>query len=188
MQHDPNLKRTISISEAAKALGLHRSTLSRQLKKGVFPNRNGRVNLAEVQKGRAENLHQNRSDRWLGGRGFDATEVAPGAADATEIAAYSRMRDALVKIVSMSEERIAAASVAAGAPMAVAYTTSIIGRMELQLVADEMLLTDDFIELREEFDGPIKAPNWAALAALAGEPVDLEAWEALCASRTWWKD
>ena len=189
MQHKSDQKRTVSISEAAKALGLHRSTLLRQLKKGVFPNRNGRVNLAEVEKGRAENLHQNRGDRWSGGRGFDATDGAPTMSDATKsVASYSDIRAALVKIVSLSEEKIAIAAVAAGASLAVAYATSIIGRMEIQGIADEMLLTDDFIELKEGFDGPIKAPNWDALAALAGEAVDLEAWKAYCAARPWWKD
>ena len=98
------------------------------------------------------------------------------------------MRGALVKVISVAEERIAAASVAAGAPMAVAYTTSIIGRMELQLVADELLAADDYTELSADRDGPIKAPNWAALAALAGEAVDLEAWKAFCGSRAWFKD
>ena len=167
---------------------MHRSTLSRQLKKGLFSSHRGRVDLEEVKRGRGENLHPNRGDRWRG-RSHDAAKfVAPGAADATEIAAYSRMRGALVKVISVAGERIAAASVAAGAPMAVAYTTSIIGRMELHLVADELLRGDDYIDLSEKADGPVEAPNWSALAALAGEDVDLEAWEAYCAGRPWWKD
>ena len=67
----PDEERLVSISEASKIIGVHRSTLQRQVKKGAVRSHNGRVRLSEVQADRSANLYPGRGDRWRG-RSHDA--------------------------------------------------------------------------------------------------------------------
>lgn len=53
----------ITIAAAARAVGVTRQTLHRQMRDGVFPNHDGFVRLSEVQRGRRNNLDPSRRPR-----------------------------------------------------------------------------------------------------------------------------
>jgi transposase-like protein len=74
----------ISIAEAARQIGVNKSTLARQVKAGSIRSHDGKVRLSEVLEDRAANIDLTRSQR-RDGRG-DALEIAPLhiAPDATE--------------------------------------------------------------------------------------------------------
>lgn len=71
----------------------------------------------------------------------------------------------------------ASLAAAAGAPMQVAYALH--GMMTIGLLQDfEGLLGPDLANRVRYTPAVIEEVNWAALASIAGEPVDLDAWKA----------
>jgi len=73
MQHDDEL---ISISAAAKAIGVNRSTLSRQIADGHVRSHAGKVRLSEVLEDRIANIDLGRSRRREGQADDDEAAVA----------------------------------------------------------------------------------------------------------------
>ena len=180
MQHEPD---TISLAEAAKRLGLNRSTLLRQLRKGVFPSHDGRVRLDEVKKGRAENLYPGRGDRWRGRRNADAAEFLAPAMPRSDI------YETLAVLIGQSEATIAKAAIDAGASMRVAYATARIGTNSLMDLAGDILFpgppdADQFFSIR----GFVQPTNWQDLSRLAGETLNIEECESYCNTLAWFQD
>lgn len=76
----------ISISAAAKKIGVNKSTLSRQIADGSVRSHEGKVRLSEVLEDRANNIDLTRSSRRAGKIDGDADASLmqrPGAPDAT---------------------------------------------------------------------------------------------------------
>jgi hypothetical protein len=59
----PQIGGWISIAAAAKAIGINKSTLSRQVRGGAIRSKDGKVKLAEVLEDRANNIDLNQSRR-----------------------------------------------------------------------------------------------------------------------------
>jgi hypothetical protein len=74
----------ISIAEAAKEVGVNRSTLTRQVSSGAIRSHGGKVRLSEVYADRASNID---SSRWVGRRRPRRSEVAPVVASKSPIVA-----------------------------------------------------------------------------------------------------
>lgn len=91
MQRDPDATPLdlISISEAARKIGINKSTLSRQVESKAVRSHGGKVVLSEVLADRAANIDLTQSRRRPGkpgakkAAGSSAAGATPGATDAT---------------------------------------------------------------------------------------------------------
>ncbi|MBW7965306.1 hypothetical protein [Bradyrhizobium sp. BR 10261] len=72
----------ISIGEAARKIGINKSTLSRQVKSGAVRSHGGKVNISEVLADRSNNIDLTQSRRRPAAR-TPAKNAAAPAADAT---------------------------------------------------------------------------------------------------------
>jgi hypothetical protein len=68
MQRKPPADQLIGIAEAARILGLNRSTLSRQIKLGLVRAHGGKVRLSELKLDRRANLDMSRRVRYAAPR------------------------------------------------------------------------------------------------------------------------
>jgi hypothetical protein len=198
----------ISIAAAAQNLGLNRSTLTRQVNEGSIRAHGGKVRLSEVIEDRAKNINERRGGRQREANSLRAEPVARAedatryaTADATnepwliwmdlsdgaapnwsesEIAVLG----AFSALFSRARPVIAAMAVEAQMPMRQVYAILDLVQMGLLGVAGEVLEDIDVkgwrsgrchIAVRGE---GVQKPDWRALAAKAGELVDLTAWEA----------
>lgn len=73
----------LSISDAARQIGVHKSTLSRQVTSGAVRSHKGKVRLSEVLEDRASNIDLTRSRRRAGDADAFDEAVAPPPPDAT---------------------------------------------------------------------------------------------------------
>jgi hypothetical protein len=82
---DATADELISIAEAAKKVGVNKSTLSRQVNSGAVRSHNGKVRLAEVLEDRANNIDLTQSRRRSAKAVASATDatLAAAKADAT---------------------------------------------------------------------------------------------------------
>lgn len=83
----------ISISAAAREIGVHQSTLSKQVREGAIRSHDGKVRLSEVLADRAANIDLGRSNRRRGaidepGRA-EASTAQPGPAKPADVAPAS---------------------------------------------------------------------------------------------------
>lgn len=72
----------ISLGAAARAIGINKSTLSRQIKAGSIRAHNGKVRLSEVLEDRAANIDLTQSHRRSAGATVHATAGATGSVSA----------------------------------------------------------------------------------------------------------
>lgn len=75
-----NLDPLISISAAAREIGVHQSTLSKQVREGAIRSHDGRVRLSEVLADRAANIDLGRSGRRRGAIDDPAAAATPAPA------------------------------------------------------------------------------------------------------------
>lgn len=80
------MEELISIAEAARAIGVNRSTLQRQIKAGMIREHGGKVRLSEVLEDRASNIDLGRANR---GKAGERLERAGDAAVASAVDATS---------------------------------------------------------------------------------------------------
>ncbi|GGC70793.1 hypothetical protein [Chelatococcus reniformis] len=188
----------ISMAEAARRLGLNRSTLQRQVARGAIRSHGGMVRLAEVLKDRANNLDPSRGRRKVAT--LDRTQratppVASGdlvTGNDGEPVAYDDPAISAARFLAAHASAIVAKmAVEAGAPMRMAYALAAMVRMELMGAADDHFNRAG-VELDENWcPRDVLAsvgPNWRALAAKAGERVSREAWEAWTSALPWFRD
>jgi Helix-turn-helix domain len=92
------LDRLISVSEAARILGLNRSTLSRQIKQGLIRAHRGKVHLSEVREDRRNNLDVSRRVTYAAPRDEEAnSSFAAARAKKEEYVAKLRELEYAVK-------------------------------------------------------------------------------------------
>ncbi len=72
-----NLDPLISISAAAREIGVHQSTLSKQVREGAVRSHDGKVRLSEVLADRAANIDLGRSNRRRGAIDDPGATAAP---------------------------------------------------------------------------------------------------------------
>ena len=78
----PDLDPLISVSAAARAIGVHQSTLSKQIREGAVRSHDGKVRLSEVLADRAANIDLGRSNRRRGAIDDPSAGAAIAAAEA----------------------------------------------------------------------------------------------------------
>jgi hypothetical protein len=60
MEEGDIMAELVSLSEYARRRGLNKSTISRQVRDGFIPTRDGKINPVEADRARAENLDPSR--------------------------------------------------------------------------------------------------------------------------------
>ena len=156
----------LTVTQAAKALGLSVSTLSRSIKAGKIRSHGGRVYLREVIEDRL---------RWV-----DPARRKPAP---KPTAAPQEFADGVIALgaalVGQMGPVLAEAAIVCGAPMRVVAALNVEAGAALWLLIDR--LASELLGREVEIEVPLSEmvePDWAALAAAAGEPYDDEAWEA----------
>jgi hypothetical protein len=190
----------ISIAAAAEKLGLNRSTLTRQVAKGSIRCHDGKVLLSEVIEDRAKNLSVRRGGKKRDGDALRVEAVAQADVATRSVAPtvmtfpneilpdpspeQAAVVDAFATFFKEAILIIASAAVATKVPMIQAYAVTEIAQFGLLNLADgycKHLGVPGWAAESHFFMVDYRsaaAPDWASLAAAAGESFDLEAWEA----------
>ena len=181
----------ISIAAAARELGLNRSTLTRQIKKGAVRSHEGKVILVEVIADRGVNIYPGRSRRHLGltdGESLALDAATKRRATPADVASkipitFGNPAAAVVaQLLGRACPIYAEIALKAGCSVAQAYALAGGIQMGLFRVANELLIEDGgpgfdmpgaYLSLE---DGVFQDVDWDALATRVGEPVDHDAW------------
>jgi len=166
-------------SAFAQRHGVNRSTVNRWEARGhLVMTVDGLVNVEA-----SEQLLAKRPEIYRGGqtKGPQAASSKRSSSPAPT-ADCASVEDALCRVVREIGQRVAARAVEFGAPLKVAYALNIAACLEAGEIGEMILaeagapLSSDvsLVELAEAADAPASEPDWHALAALAGEPLDLD--------------
>jgi hypothetical protein len=93
MQRKPPADQLIGVAEAARILGLNRSTLSRQVKLGLVRAHRGKVRLSEVRADRRNNLDMSRRVRYAALQDDDSTSSSFAEARAKKEQYLAQLRE-----------------------------------------------------------------------------------------------
>lgn len=189
------------ITKAALAdeLSISRARVSQYVKAGLPVRSDGRLNRADALNWLNSNALGLNSfeDRGVNraGRLAKRTKAKPErrpdrkpqpASDGLDL------RDVLVAMLDRIEAVVAFAVLAAEGSPEIAYAAAGIARAEMFAAASDLAMS---MGAPDGFDGPLGivkptdlAPNWAALADLAGHPVELEAWREAEGRLPYWVD
>ncbi len=143
MQQGDDAEPLISVSEAARALGLNKSTLSRQIAKGSLRSHQGKVRLSEVTADRLKRLYPGRARRREGltdGQAYEAERATK--AGATECNDACPVADAVAHLRKMflrSAGIIAHSALHVGVSAKQAFAIAYIARAELACLGDDVM-------------------------------------------------
>ena len=191
------------ITKAALAdeLSISRPRVSQYVKAGLPVRSDGRLNRADALnwlKSNALGLNSfadrgvNRAGRLAKGA-MAKPERRPERKPQPEPTARDLdLRDVLIAMLDRIEAVVAFAVLAAEGSPETAYAAAGIARAEMFEAASDLALT---LGAPDEPAGPLGAPpatqypaDWAALADLAGHPVDLDAWREAERRLPYWAD
>jgi hypothetical protein len=195
MQHaTPDPDDLIPVATAARAIGINRSTLSRQVKTGVVRSHGGKVRLREVLADRAAKLDPARRRKRGGPPGaLDQGDPSQGSSAAN---AYRRASHefgsefhagavwAAQAMTYCAAALAAITAVSCGANMPVAFALKKLMAAVMVFRAAELLHANGVEPFASDIDAPVWSVaafddvDWHWLAAEAGESVDFAAWEA----------
>ena len=185
----------------ADELSISRARVSQYVKAGLPVRSDGRLNRADalnwlnthaVGLNSFEDRGVNRAGRLSKGAKAEARRRPERRAPAPEGPTDLDLRDVLVAMLDRVEAVVAFAVLAAEGAPEVAYAAASIARAEMFDTASDLALgwgvPDDHAGALGAPPPTAYPPDWAALADLAGHPVELERWREAEGRLPYWAD
>jgi hypothetical protein len=162
-----NTNAMVTPAAYAESRGLNRSTICRQIRAGKIPTHNGFVKPSEADRARRENLSEPRG----GGRRKQKADREP----------INFQEDFWVGALAQMNQLRSPEKCGVIAELAIAYGCSAWQAWALATVWHVMIALWGVPEEYHDTDGLIRRferePDWAKIANLAGEPLDLKTWK-----------
>lgn len=191
------------ITKAALAdeLSISRARVSQYVKRGLPVRSDGKLNRADalnwlrsnaIGLNTFEDRGVNRAERLSKGATASPARRPAGEIQARQAVDDLNLRDVLVAVIHRVEAVVAFAVLAAEGAPETAFAAAGIAQAEMLMAASDLALT---LGAPDGSDGPLGVigrtetpPNWAALADLAGHPLELDAWREAERRLPYWND
>lgn len=166
-------------SAFARRHGVNRSTVNKWEARGhLVMTVDGLVNVEGSEKRLTMRPVTYRGGQAKGPQAASFKRLSPHAASTDSLL----VEEALCRVVREIGQRVAARAVEFGASLKVAYALNIAACLEAGEIGEMILAeagapfsgTTSLVERAETLVTPASDPDWHALAALAGEPLDLD--------------